>query len=556
MKMLGAVVLCLICTMPVQADALHDLSRDFWAWRAQTQPFSYDDIPRLERPAGWAPDWSRAGVERRRQDLRGFEQRWKAIPPQTDRGLEVDRRLIGSAIMRVHWELDVLKSWQRDPHFYNEQTLGALGEALLPNAPFTAERDAEIVRRVRSIPAILGEARKNLEQPSAPFARLAVEELQDIRPRLLAVSRELSPLLTPESRAQLQPAMLDAAAALEAYSRWLQDSLGKWPQKTAIGREDYVWFLRNVALLPYTPEQMLEIGRSEWARAVAFEELEKKRDLHVPPLTLAASADAEAARAETDDIAVRRALHEAGLLDVPERIRHCRFVLMPAYLSPLAGTVETDDLTSESRLDQDGARYITAPSDKLGYFALATAKDPRLQIAHEGVHFVQLTWSWSHEDPIRRHYYDSGANEGLAFYNEEMVTQAGLFDDSPHSREIIYNMARLRALRVEVDVKLATGDFDIDRAAEYLRTMVPMDIATAHAEAAFFATNPGQAITYQIGKQQILSFLAAARRTQAESFSLSAFHAFVWKNGNVPIALQRFEYLGDRSQLDDVEKLH
>jgi uncharacterized protein (DUF885 family) len=105
-------------------------------------------------------------------------------------------------------------------------------------------------------------------------------------------------------------------------------------------------------------------------------------------------------------------------------------------------------------------------------------------------------------------------------------------------------------------VKLATGEFDIDQAAEYLRTMVPMDAATAHSEAAFFATNPGQAITYQIGKQQILSFLAAARRSQAEAFSLSAFHAFVWKNGNVPIALQRFEYLGDRSQLDDVEKLH
>ncbi len=41
------------------ADPLDDLARDFWAWRAATQPSSGDDIPRLERPAGWRPDWSR-----------------------------------------------------------------------------------------------------------------------------------------------------------------------------------------------------------------------------------------------------------------------------------------------------------------------------------------------------------------------------------------------------------------------------------------------------------------------------------------------------------------
>jgi len=66
---------------------------------------------------------------------------------------------------------------------------------------------------------------------------------------------------------------------------------------------------------------------------------------------------------------------------------------------------------------------------------------------------------------MRRHYYDSGANEGIGFYAEEMMLQAGLFEDSPRSREIIYNFARLRALRVEVDVKHATGEVSITSAA-------------------------------------------------------------------------------------------
>ena len=124
------------------------------------------------------------------------------------------------------------------------------------------------------------------------------------------------------------------------------------------------------------------------------------------------------------------------------------------------------------------------------------------------------------------------------------MLQAGLFDDSPHTREIIYNFMRLRALRVEVDVKLALGQFTLEQAAKYLQDKVPMDTITARSEAIAFSTGPGQALTYQIGKLQITKFLAEARMQQGEKFSLRAFDDFVWKNGNVPIALQRWEYLG------------
>jgi len=66
------------------------------------------------------------------------------------------------------------------------------------------------------------------------------------------------------------------------------------------------------------------------------------------------------------------------------------------------------------------------------------------------------------------------------------------------------------------------------------------------------STGPEQAITHQIGKLQITKLLADARLQQGEKFNLRAFHDFVWKNGNVPIALQRWEYLG---LSDEVETL-
>jgi uncharacterized protein (DUF885 family) len=105
---------------------------------------------------------------------------------------------------------------------------------------------------------------------------------------------------------------------------------------------------------------------------------------------------------------------------------------------------------------------------------------------------------------------------------------------------------RLRALRVEVDVKLALGEFTLDQAAKYLQEKVPMDSDTSSQEAIAFSTGPGQAITYQIGKLQILKFLADARMQQGDKFNLSTFYDFVWKNGNVPLSLQRWEYLGGR----------
>ena len=65
------VVLSLLFTsqMVARADSLSELSDSFWQWRAQEQPFSGDDIPRIERPAGMVVDWSPQTVAQRMQQL-------------------------------------------------------------------------------------------------------------------------------------------------------------------------------------------------------------------------------------------------------------------------------------------------------------------------------------------------------------------------------------------------------------------------------------------------------------------------------------------------------
>jgi len=545
--------LSILCALGVNAaqqeDPLNKIADDFWTWRPKYAPFTGDDVNRLERPGG-TRDWSRAGIDNRRKDLAGFEARWKKIDIRSwPIPKQVDYKLIGSALSRVRWELDINPRWKRDPNFYIEQTLTALAEALTVPAPYDEARSREILTRIENIPSILQQAAENLEKPPAPFASVVIQNLEGIRDRLrkMASSLVASTTLDPN---KLNSACERAADALEKFQQQLRQKLPTLPQQTALGRDAYVWFLRNVALMPFTPEELVAMARQEWNRAVAFEAYEKNRDKDVPPLKIATDTNSWIKDAAAKELQIRKFLVEHGILSVPDWVQHYTLRSTPEYLRVL-GFTENDDFTGPSRLTENCIRYVPEPSDKLGYFWRATAMDSRPITVHEGIpgHYFQLCLSWKHEDPIRRHYYDSGANEGIGFYAEEMMLQAGLFDDSPHTREIIYNFMRLRALRVEVDVKLALGEFTLEQAAKYLQEKVPMDEQTARQEAIAFSTGPGGAMTYQIGKLQILKFLADTRMQQGEKFDLRAFHDFLWKNGNVPIALQEWEYLGPRDEV-------
>jgi uncharacterized protein (DUF885 family) len=538
-------------TARAQTEPLDKLADDFWVWRARYAPFTGDDVNRMERPGGMR-NWSRAKIHNHRKELAEFEARWKKIdPPKAEWPIpkQVDYKLIGSALARVHWELEINPRWKRDPLFYIDQTLTALAEALTVPAPYDEARSREILTRVENIPSILHEGEANLEKPPAPFATVTVQALDGVRDRLRKMATALLKSTTLKEQ-ELNGACDRAATALEHFRAKLQEQLPTLPKETALGRDPYIFFLKNVALYPYSPEEILAMGQQEWNRAVAFEAYEKNRNKDLPPLKIADKIDNWIADAAAKELQIREFLEKRDILSVPDWIQHYTLRSTPEYLRAL-GFTETDDFTSPSRLKENCIRYVPEPSPSLGYFWRATAMDPRPIIVHEGIpgHYFQLCLSWKHEDPIRRHYYDSGANEGIGFYAEEMMLQAGLFDDSPHTREIIYNFMRLRALRVEVDVKLALGQFTLEQAAKYLEEKVPMDSGTARQEAIAFSTGPGQALTYQIGKLQIMKLLAEVRMQQGEKFNLRAFHDFVWKNGNVPIALQSWEYLGSKDLL-------
>ncbi|MGZ4732990.1 MAG: DUF885 family protein [Terriglobales bacterium] len=472
-------------------------------------------------PQGWAADWSASTIAKRRDQLTVFENRWKQLGKDArdrSRPETVDYLLVGSAIARARWELDYVRGWQRNPWFYLDQTLVSLFVSLTQPPPFDEARSAEIVRRVLAIPRIIADGEANLKDPAGPLAQLSIHHCRTSARAWIEMACELKPYLTPATASQLDPAVRAAIRALEEYRGWLQQQLPSMPSNVAVGRENYAFFLKHVALIPYTPEQLIAKGRQEWERAVAFEAYEKNRNAKLPQLALAKDQATQIAREERQEQEIRDFLEEKNILTVPAWVQHYRNLPYPAYLAPLAAFGVADDLTGAARLKENPTSYIKTPSPDRGYFDLSTARDPRGIIVHEGMpgHYFQKVMSWTNEDPIRRHYYDSGANEGIGFYAEEMMLQAGLFDDSPRTREIIYNFMRFRALRVEIDVKLSTGEFTIEQAVDYFMKTVPLDRATAMEDATFYASVPGVGISYQTGKLQIMKLLAETRLAQGE----------------------------------------
>lgn len=534
------------------ADAVRTLAEDFWNWRSGTSFWTSDDIPRIDHEPGWMPDFSRTSVDDRRSRATEFLDRWRALDARdAPVPVQVDHRLLGSAMQRVVWEVDELRNWEKNAVFLVGQILGPWFDLLVQPPPFSPRRQAGLVAVCGAIPGRLDLAWSHLEEHGvAALARVAVELLTGIDDRFATSARELAPFIESDVALELDRLATTASHALESFRRKLQLQIPHLAPSTPVGREKFIWFLRNVALLPDEPEELVRAAQQDYRRAV-MSELVASHRRRADDRSIAFSTAAEQVIHQAmQEQQVRDFLENEGLLTQPDSLGQYHIAPMPPYLAPLTWLAVTNDLTSEQRLDQDGVSYCPHPSESLPYFYVANAMDPRLGIVHEGAHYKQLALSWANPNPVRRHYYDSVANEGIAFYNEELMLLAGLFDDHPASEPVIHNFNRLRSLRVVADVNLATGEFSLEQAIDHFVNLVPMDRETAVGESAMYLATPGLAMSYHVGKMQLVRLLTDATLAQGQDFSLRGFHDYVWRNGNVPYSLQRWELLGDRSDVD------
>ena len=85
MRTLNLCLVFMLCLFPAvlpaaESDDVRDseyrkfrvLAAGFFEWRRSQQPAGGDDIPRVERPDGWVPEWSPEALETYRETYREY----------------------------------------------------------------------------------------------------------------------------------------------------------------------------------------------------------------------------------------------------------------------------------------------------------------------------------------------------------------------------------------------------------------------------------------------------------------------------------------------------
>jgi hypothetical protein len=111
-----------------------------------------------------------------------------------------------------------------------------------------------------------------------------------------------------------------ALASVRDYHDWLIANRSTLNHPSAIGLEQYNWFIKHVRLMPYTADDLRGIAEVESSRALAFLKIEQAVNRSLPELKLARSEQEYAARVRQAEELIRTFLTTNHLLTVPDYV--------------------------------------------------------------------------------------------------------------------------------------------------------------------------------------------------------------------------------------------
>ncbi|MGA0265568.1 MAG: DUF885 family protein [Lysobacterales bacterium] len=478
-------------------------------------------------PIGGYQDYGTAAVTERLDELTGLRERmldmnvraW-TLPQQ------VDYLAVRSRLDQEWFRYRVSRPWARDPGFYVDRMLRvAFVELPVPQG----ERE-EVRNRLRAIADWVEHAKANLTNVAADYADLALHNLT----RADGVGHGHPYRASPPAgvlgwfddllgRAQLQPELkpdIEAARdAVRSFLDWLRSNRATMTADAGVGKAHFDWYLRQVKLMPYTSDEVVTLGQRELDRLWSLYALERHRNRALPELVISDSAEEYQARIERTDRHVRAFLEEENILTIPDFI----------------GELDTN------------APWIVRPNGP-NFWEQVQFRDPHPDHLHAVIpgHRFDRLLAQNVDHPIRSRMFSGARAEGWAVYLEEAMLHAGMFEDLPRVRELIYIFGIFRAARVPADVWLQLNRMSVAQVVDYWLERVPYldrDVARVDAEI-YLRRPPGYGLGYTIGMLQMQHLLAEQRRQQGDAFKLGAFHDEFLGKGWLPIALIRWEMTG------------
>jgi len=159
---------------------------------------------------------------------------------------------------------------------------------------------------------------------------------------------------------------------------------------------------------------------------------------------------------------------------------------------------------------------------------------------HEAIpgHHFQISLALSLDDiPLLRRVNGFTAYvEGWGLYTERLAQEMGLYSGDVALLGML-SMDSLRAGRLVVDTGLHAKGWSREQAIDYLRTNSPMPLVEIEAEVDRYIAYPGQALSYMVGRLEILRMRQAAERRLGDRFDIRAFHDVVLGSGAVPLGV-------------------
>ena len=491
------------------------------------------------------PDYTASAMERQYAELGEYQRRLAAFDiSEWPISQQVDYHLVRAEMNGLEFYHRVMKPWSTSPDFYwgspNSSSMPFYGVAALPEVPL-GEEEVEAYRlKLRALPRILAQAKDNI---------VVAEGKRDAA--LLGIrSMEKGSLLLRESVALVQehhPEMVadvDAAsAAVESYKAWIEENLDAMTAPTGVGVENYDWWLKNVWLLPYTWDDVRTTARREYARVVASLKLEEYRNRNLPPLEPAES-EAEWSRQWSEaERYLFRFVREGEFLTFPDNLTAPVLELpVPLWLTESATQGEPLDL-----------------------FDHMIWRNPLQRAIHYGAtgHALDRVRPQPHLSPIRatQRLYEMTypRNEGLGYGLEEALMHAGILDDRPRAREVVYIVAAYRASRALADLSFHANELDYVESVRFGAEMTPYGWAARdsyflwdHAGARDTMWAPGVEAAYSLGKAQFDKLLADRAHQLGDSFRMGAFMDEFLDAGLMPFSLIRWEMTG---LTDEMERL-
>ncbi len=538
------------------AEIIDDAYRRSPAFATYQGVHTYDD-----QLGSFSKAATSASVARARE----FRRRLDATDPVTlSNDARLDREYLQHQVDTVILELEVVRMWAKDPDLYTSTATNAIFSIMKRTFAPAADRLKLVIAREKRIPALLAEAKDNLDNPPRIFTEVAIDQNDGnqsfFRTDLPLAFAEVKDAALLAEFKRTNDAVL---TALADYKRWLQtDLLPRSRGSFALGASTYSSLLAASEMIDTPLDELLRVAEAdrvlnERAFVAAADAIDPARSTtEVMERVTANHPRADALLKTTQDAldSLRVFINEKGLVTIPE--------------SAPATVVETPPFaraTTTASMDTPGP-WETKASEAYFY---VTRPDPRWKAAeqeeymrnwyysiivnvavHEVYpgHYLQFLNAKSYPTDVRKVFGANSNSEGWAHYTEQLMIDEGFHADDPSYHFAQLQDALLRDVRFIVGIKMHTQGMTIEQATQLFITQAHQPAPVARSEATRGAGDPLYGY-YTMGKLAILKLRNDYRAQKGAAFSLKEFHDTFIRLGPLPLPLVRQAMLGDRGQL-------